>query len=105
MSDAGSRGVVIPRNAGAASLGNVESTPRHSEGCTGVKSGTVIVDEQTDERRRVGVGGAPSPARCFLCSAFARFNKSGLQCRWLLWAKASRSKYPKRTAQTMGRDH
>ena len=84
MSDAGSRGVVCPRNAGAASLGIVESTPCHRAGCTGVKSGTVGVDDATDETRRVGVGGAPSPARCFLCSAFARFNKFGLQCRLLL---------------------
>ena len=82
MSDSGIRGVVCPwKNVGAASLGNVESTRRHREGCTGVKSGTVGVDEHTDETRRVGVAGAPSPARCFLCNAFARFNISDLQCR------------------------
>ena len=81
MSDAGSRGVVCPRNAGAASLGNVEWTPCRRAGCIGVKSGTVGVDEATDETRNVGVGGAPSPARCFLCNAFARFNKSGLQSK------------------------
>ena len=78
MSEAGSRGVVCAWNTGAASLGSVELNPCRRAGCTGVKSGTVGVDE-TDEKRNVGVGGAPCPTRCFFCKALARFNRSCLQ--------------------------
>ena len=58
ISDAGSRGVVCAWKTGAASMGSVELIPCRRAGCTGVKSGTEGVDE-TDEKRNVGVGGAP----------------------------------------------
>jgi hypothetical protein len=103
MSDAGSRAVVCSWNAGAASLGSVELTPCRRAKCTGVKSGTVGVDE-TDEKRNVGVGGAPCPARCFFCRALARFNRSSLQHQSLRPAKKRRNKHTKPTFQTPGRD-
>src|SRR6266851_5887498 len=103
MSDAGSCGVVCAWNAGAASLGSVELTPCRRVKCTGVKSGTVGVDE-TDEKRNVGVGGAPCPARCFFCRALARFNRSSLQHQSLRPAKKDETNAPnlpfKRRAET-----
>ena len=98
MSDAGSRGVVCAWNTGAASMGSVELIPCRRAGCTGVKSGTVGVDE-TDEKRNVGVGGAPSPARCFFCKALARFNISFLQHPTVETSKKEGNEHGKLTSQ------
>ena len=71
----------------------VELNPCRRAGCTGVKSGAVGVDE-TDEKRNVGVGGAPCPTRCFFCKALARLTDPACNTQPLRPAKKQETSTP-----------